>query len=86
MVRLRIPEVLRRYSGGAGEVAVHGATAAEALEQLFSVWPGLRLRVLDADGEVHPYLRLFRNDAEVALDAPLAADDLLEIVAAAGGG
>ena len=88
MVHLRIPRVLRRYSGGAGEVLVRGATVAEALEDLFRLWPDLRLRVLDPRGEVHPYLRLFRNDAQLegALDAPLVDGDLLEIVAAAAGG
>jgi molybdopterin converting factor small subunit len=88
VVHLRIPRALRRYSGGAGEVSVRGATVAEALDDLFRLWPDLRLRVLDARGAVHPYLRLFRNDAELprALDAPLADGDLLEIVAAAAGG
>jgi len=67
---------------------VRGATVAEALDDLFRLWPDLRLRVLDRHGEVHPYLRLFRNDAELprAMDAPLVDGDLLEIVAAAAGG
>ncbi|MHC4135454.1 MAG: MoaD/ThiS family protein [Planctomycetota bacterium] len=88
MVLLRIPRVLRRYSGGAEEVVVRGATVAEALDDLFRLWPDLRLRVLDARGDVHPYLRLFRNDTELprALDTPLADGDLVEIVAAAAGG
>jgi len=88
VVRLRIPRVLRRYSGGADEVAVHGGTVAEALEDLFRAWPDLRLRVLDARGDVHPYLRLFLDDTELprALDTPLADGDRLEIVAAAAGG
>ena len=88
MVRLRVPRGLRRYSGGADEVIVSGATVAEALEDLFRLWPELRLRVLDARGDVHPYLRLFRNDAELprARDVALADGDLVEIVAAAAGG
>ncbi len=88
MVRLRIPEVLRRYSGGAEEVVVRGATLADALDDLFRHHPDLRIRVLDARGEVHPYLRLFRNDTEIppVLETPLAKGDVLEIVAAAAGG
>jgi len=88
VVRLRIPRVLRRYSGGAEEVAVHGATVAEALDELFRLWPDLRLRVLDARGDVHPYLRLFRDDAELprVLNTALADGDIVEIVAAAAGG
>ena len=88
MVRCRIPEALRRYSGDAEEVIVRGATVADALEDLFRLWPELRARVLDARGDVFPYLRLFRNGTELGpgLDTPLADDDLLEIVAAAAGG
>ncbi|MHC4971683.1 MAG: MoaD/ThiS family protein [Planctomycetota bacterium] len=88
MVRLRIPRALRRYSGGTDEVVVHGATVADALEDLFRTWPDLRPRVLDARGEVFPYLRLFRNDGEIPPDpdTTLADGDLLEIVAAAAGG
>ena len=88
MVRLRIPEALRRYSGGAEEVVVRGATVADALDDLFRHHPDLRIRVLDTQGAVHPYLRLFRNETEIppALDTPLAAGDLVEIVAAAAGG
>ena len=88
MVRLRIPRVLRRYSGGTDEAAVHGATVADALDDLFRLWPDLRRRVLDARGDVHPYLRLFRNGTQLApgLDTPLADGDLVEIVAAAAGG
>lgn len=88
MVRWRIPEALRRYSGGAEEVVVRGATVADALDDLFRHHPDLRIRVLDARGAVHPYLRLFRNGAEIApaLDTPLAKGDVVEIVAAAAGG
>ncbi|MHC4816759.1 MAG: MoaD/ThiS family protein [Planctomycetota bacterium] len=87
-MHLRIPRVLRRYSGGADDVVVHGATVADALEDLFRLWPDLRLRVLDGHGDVFPYLRLYRNDRELArdLDTPLADGDVLEIVAAAAGG
>lgn len=86
MVRLRIPAVLRRFSGGNDQVMVHGATVADALADLFRLWPDLRPRVLDARGAVHPYLRLFLDDAEVGLDAPVADGNVLAIVAAAGGG
>jgi molybdopterin converting factor small subunit len=88
VVHLRIPGTLQRYSGGAQEVVVRGATVADALEDLFRRHPDLRMRVLDPDGTLHPYLRLFRNDSELprGLDTPLAAGDLVEIVAAAAGG
>lgn len=85
---MRIPEVLRRYSGGAEEVVVRGATVADALDDLFRHHPDLRVRVLDARGELHPHLRLFCNDTDLErdLDVPLAQGDCVAIVAAAAGG
>jgi hypothetical protein len=89
-VRLRVPEVLRRYSGGVAEVAVAGATVRAALEGLFALHPDLRERVLDPRDEVFPYLLLFRNGSELPrgdlLGRPLQDGDLLEIIGAAEGG
>lgn len=87
---LRIPAVLRRFTGGAGEVEARGPTVGEALEDLFRAHPALRTRVVGDDGEVRPYLLLFRNGAELprrgARATPLGAGDVLEIVGGAEGG
>jgi hypothetical protein len=89
-VILRIPTVLRRFTGGAGEVEARGATVGEALEDLFRRHADLRSRVLDGAGEVRPYLLLFRNGQELprkgARATPLGAGDVLEIVGGAEGG
>lgn len=87
---LRIPAVLRRFTGGEAEVEAKGGTVAEALEDLFRGCPGLRTRVVGDDGEVRPYLLLFRNGEELprkgAGATPLGGDDVLEIVGGAEGG
>ena len=85
-MKLRIPRVLRRYSGGAEEVDVSGATVAEAFEDLFSRHPDLRLRVLDDGGRLFPYLLVFRNDEAAALETEVGGADVLELVGAAEGG
>lgn len=85
MVEVRIPPVLRRYAGGCATVDVAGATVRAALADLFARWPGLRPRVLDAEGRLWPYLQLFADDGQVTdLDAAPGAS--LEIIAAAEGG
>jgi len=84
--RVRVPLVLCRYSGGARDVDVAGATVRAALDGLFALYPALRSRVLDDAGRLRPYLRLFRAGAPAGLDDALAADDTLEIVGAAEGG
>ena len=83
---MHVPHVLQRYSGGAGKFAVEATTVAGALDALFALCPDLRTRVLNDKGELHPYLRLFRNDTQAELTDALAGGDQLEIVGAVEGG
>jgi molybdopterin converting factor small subunit len=89
-VRVRLPGMLARYAGGAREVAAEGATAGAALADLARRHPELGSRLLDASGALFPYLHLFRNGERLegprAMDAPVAAGDALELLAAASGG
>ena len=47
---VRIPTILRSYTGGAKEVDADGSTLSELLESLDSAHPGLKGRVLDENG------------------------------------
>lgn len=89
-VTLRVPEALRRYSGGLPEVPAEGGTVGEALEAAFRAHPGLRTRVLDERGRLRPHLLLFLNDAELdragAPATPVSDGDVLDLIAAAEGG
>jgi molybdopterin converting factor small subunit len=85
-VKVIVPPVLRRFSGGVAEVAVEGATVRDALASLFARHAHLDHRVLNERGEVYPYLLVFVNDAQATLDTPVSKDDEIEIVAAAEGG
>lgn len=82
-VTVRVPEALRRYSGGKGMVPAEGGTAREAL---LSIDPALRGRILDEKGRVRPYLLLYVAGDPATLDTTLAAGATLEVVAAAEGG
>ena len=81
-MKLLVPPVLREYAGGA-ELDVSGATVAEALA---GAPEALRVRVLDGQGRVFPYLLLFRNDEATTMAAQVEPGDVIEIVAAAEGG
>jgi hypothetical protein len=89
-VTVHLPEFLRRYGGGAADVAAQGATVGDVLADLFRTRPDLRVRVVDAKGALFPFLVLVRNGSELARDdalrAALADGDRLEIVAGAEGG
>ena len=87
---LRVPAALRRYGGGADEIAVEGPCVRAALEDLFARHPRLRERVVDRRGALHSHLLLFRNGEELprsgCMDARLEESDRLELVAAVEGG
>ena len=89
-VTVRLPEFLRRHAGGAAEVRAVGTTVGDALADLFRTRPDLRVRVVDAKGDVFPYLVIARNGDELPrgglLAVPLRGGDVLEIVGGAEGG
>ena len=54
-VTVRIPTILRTYTGGAAEVAVEGADPrARCSTALDAEAPGIGARVLDDDGQAAP--------------------------------
>ena len=81
-----MPPALRRYSEDQAELVLDTATVADALAALFERFPALETRVLNARGELHPYLLLFVDEREATLATEVAPDAVLEIVAAAEGG
>lgn len=84
-----IPPPYQGPTRGAGRVEVPGETLRECLDALEARYPGFRAQVLDAEGRVHRFVKLFLNRETVAagdLAHPLAPRDELEIVAAIAGG
>ena len=71
-VSVRIPTILRPYTGGASEVAVDGGTLAEVIDALEVAHPGLRARVLDDDGAIRRFVNVYVNDDDVRFAEGLA--------------
>lgn len=90
MPAIRLPEGLRRYTGGAASFEVAQGTVGEALTEAFRLHPGLRIRLVDEAGRVHRYLVVFRNETELPREGleqtVLAPDDSLTFLEAIGGG
>jgi molybdopterin synthase sulfur carrier subunit len=86
-MRVRLPTMLRSYSGGAAEVDATGSTLRELLADLDRQFPGIRFRVIDEQDRVRQHVRIFA-DGEVAsdLDVPLAAHSVVQLVGALSGG
>ena len=69
---VRIPTILRPYTGGASEVAAEGGTLSEILESLEATHPGIRARVLDDDGAIRRFVNVYVNDDDVRFADGLA--------------
>jgi molybdopterin synthase sulfur carrier subunit len=89
-VTVRVPTTLRTLTGGASEVEVEGDTVAAVLENLESVHPGFKDRLLDADGSLRRFVNLYVADDDVrfreGLDTAVSDGDTVSIIPAVAGG
>jgi sulfur-carrier protein len=89
-IEVRIPTILRTYTGGAKIVEGTGDTIAELLTNLDASYPGLRGRLVTEEGALHRFVNVYINDEDVrflgALDAKLNDGDGVTILPAVAGG
>lgn len=95
-VSVRVPTILRTYTGGEAEVAVDtaateaGATLAGVLEALESSYPGIRARILDDAGALRRFVNVYVDDEDVrfagGLDTPTPAGSSVSVIPAVAGG
>lgn len=90
MPKVIIPPPYRGSTQGATEVDVTGANVVECLEAVDHKFPGFLELVVDADGAVQRFVKLFVNreqlGAEEALHTSVSPDDEVEVLAAIAGG
>ena len=65
MATIQLPQLLQDYAGGVREVEVAGATASEALENLFAAHPDLRVRLIDRRGRIRRHIQLFMDGKQL---------------------
>ncbi len=89
-IEVRIPTILRPYTGGAKSVEGSGDTLADLLADLDSRYAGLRGRLITDQGTLHRFVNVYINDEDVrflgALDAKLNDGDSVTILPAVAGG
>lgn len=87
---MRVPTQLRSLTGGAGEVAVEGATVEAVLKALDAAHPGMASRLFDDDGKLRRFVNVFLADEDVrfldGLLTPVADGATMSIVPAVAGG
>ena len=91
-VAVRIPTILRTYTGGESEVSVEPAedTLASVIEALEAAAPGIRARVLDDTGALRRFVNVYVGDDDVrfidGLATPTPAGTKISIIPAVAGG
>jgi len=71
-VSVRIPTILRTYTGGESEVSADGATLAEILDDLDARFAGIKGRILDEDGKLRRFVNVYVNNDDVRFEQELA--------------
>jgi molybdopterin converting factor small subunit len=89
-IEVRIPTILRTYTGGAKSVEGSGATLAELLGDLDSRHSGLRERLVDGSGLLRRFVNVYLNDEDVrflgGLETPVKDGDTVTVLPAVAGG
>ena len=89
-VHVRIPTILRTYTGGQSEVTAEGATLGEVLDHLEASYPGIRARVLDDQGEIRRFVNVYVGNDDVrfldGLGSATADGSQVSIIPAVAGG
>jgi molybdopterin converting factor small subunit len=88
-IEVRIPTILRSYTGGEKSVEGQGDTLAALIDHLESNHPGIRERLLE-DGEVRRFVSVYVDDEDVrftgGLDTPLHDGAQVVVLPAVAGG
>ncbi|MBE9498575.1 MoaD/ThiS family protein [Streptomyces sp. GKU 257-1] len=90
-VNVRIPTILRTYTGGQAEVSAEGGgTLAEVLADLEKNHTGISARVLDDAGKLRRFVNVYVNDDDVrfeqGLQTPTPDGTGVSIIPAVAGG
>ena len=89
-IEVRVPTILRSYTGGAKVVEGAGDTLGGLLTDLDGKYSGLRGRLITPEGGLHRFVNIYVNDEDVrfqgGLDATLKSGDEVTILPAVAGG
>jgi molybdopterin synthase sulfur carrier subunit len=89
-VQVRIPTILRSYTGGASEVTAAEGTLRDVIAGLDADYPGLGGRIVDDGGMLRRFVNVYVGDEDVrfaqGLDTQVAAGSRVSVIPAVAGG
>lgn len=92
-IEVRIPTILRTYTGGEKAVTAEGSTLSALIDDLEANHPGIKERLIDTGddgGDLRRFVNVYVNDEDVrfigGLDADLSDGDQVVVLPAVAGG
>jgi sulfur-carrier protein len=89
-VSVRIPTILRSYTGGAAQVSAQTGTLREVITGLDADYPGLGGRILDEAGQLRRFINVYVGEQDVrfaqGLDTPVPTGGQVSVIPAVAGG
>jgi molybdopterin synthase sulfur carrier subunit len=89
-VSVRVPTILRAYTGGVAQVTAEPGTLREVLANLDASYPGLGGRILDDAGKLRRFVNVYVGDEDVrlaqGLDTPVPPGAQVSVIPAVAGG
>jgi sulfur-carrier protein len=92
-IEVRIPTILRTYTGGEKAVTADGASLSALIDDLEANHPGIRERLIedsDAGQDLRRFVNVYVNDEDVrfigGLEAEISDGDQVVVLPAVAGG
>lgn len=89
-IDVKIPTILRTYTGGAKTVTADGGTLSALIDDLDAKHTGIKGRLITDDGGLHRFVNVYVNDEDVRFTGSLATQlkdgDAVTILPAVAGG
>jgi sulfur-carrier protein len=89
-VSVRIPTILRSYTGGAAEVTTQEGTLRDVIAGLDASYPGLAGRILDEGGKIRRFVNVYVGEEDVrlaqGLDTEVPPGFQVSVIPAVAGG
>lgn len=89
-VSVRIPTILRNYTGDKSQVTAEGDVLSAVIDSLEADFPGIKARIVDEDGKIRRFVNVYVAEEDVrfasGLDTKTPEGTQVSIIPAVAGG
>jgi sulfur-carrier protein len=89
-VSVRVPTILRTYTGGSAVVTTDPGTVREVITNLDGTYPGIGGRLLDESGQLRRFVNVYVDEEDVrlaqGLDTAVPSGSQVSVIPAVAGG